>query len=121
MNDEDKLNALQEFLMEAYVEYVSQRRQKVSDNQFAKYLGVSAASYNQWLNGIRLPSYDSALQLAKKLGPQIFDILGYERIAVSADPAIMFIAEKWRYLDNETRKQIIEHIEEELQKRASGT
>lgn len=121
MDDGEKLNALQELLMEAYVDYVSRHKRKVSDNEFAKYLGVSGASYNQWVNGNRLPSYDSALQLAKKLGPRVFDILGYERIAVSNIPEVMFIAENWRYLDGETRNQIIEHITEEVQKRAGRT
>lgn len=120
MDDGERLNQLQELLMEAYVEYVSKHKRKVSDNEFARYLGVSGASYNQWINGNRLPSYDSALQLAKKLGPRIFDILGYEPVAVSSDPNIMFIAENWRYLDGETRNQIIEHIREELHKRTGG-
>ena len=43
----------------------------------------------------------------------MFDILGYDRVAVTSDPNVIFIAYNWRYLDGETRNQIIEHIREE--------
>jgi hypothetical protein len=33
MDEAEKLNALQELLTEAYVEYVNQRRRKVGDNK----------------------------------------------------------------------------------------
>jgi transcriptional regulator with XRE-family HTH domain len=113
MEESEKLNALQALLTEKYLEYVNQHRRKVGDNEFARYLGVSVGSYNQWINGNRLPSYDNVIKLAAKLGPRVFDVLGYDRVMVIADPEIIFIAERWGLLENDTRKQIIEHIREE--------
>jgi transcriptional regulator with XRE-family HTH domain len=113
MEEQEKLNALQSLLTEAYLDYVNQRRRKVGDNEFARYLGVSVGSYNQWINGNRLPSYDNVIKLAAKLGPRVFDVLGYERVMVVADPQLLFIAERWGLLEHDTRQQIIDHIREE--------
>lgn len=117
MEESEKLNALQALLTEKYLDYVNQHRRKVGDNEFARYLGVSVGSYNQWINGNRLPSYDNVIKLAAKLGPRVFDVLGYDRVMVIADPEIIFIAERWGLLENDTRKQIIEHIREETNPR----
>ena len=114
MEEAEKLNQLQSLLTEAYLEYVNQHRRKVGDNEFARYLGVPVGSYNAWINGNRLPSYDNVIRLAVKLGPRIFDILGYDRVMVVADPQIQFIADQWRHLERDTRDQIIEHIKEEI-------
>ena len=116
MEEAEKLNSLQELLTEKYLEYVNQRRRKVGDNEYARYLGVSVGSYNQWINGNRLPSYDNVIKLAAKLGPRVFDVLGYERVMVVADPQLIFIAERWRLLDNETREQIKDHVREESER-----
>ena len=113
MEEAEKLNALQELLTEAYVDYVSQHRRKVGDNEFAKYLGVPPGSYNQWANGSRLPNYQNTIRLAVKLGPRVFDIMGYQRVMVVDDPQIIFLAERWRLLTHETKKQIIDHVREE--------
>jgi len=118
MDDDEKLNRLQEYLTEEHIGYMQERKRKVTDSKFAKYLGVSTASYNQWVNGNRMPSYDNVIKIAARLGPEIFDIMGYDRIAVSNNPDIMLIVDSWRYLDNETREQIIDHITSEMSKRS---
>lgn len=117
MEEQEKLNSLQTLLTEAYLDYVNQRRRKVGDNEFARYLGVSVGSYNQWINGNRLPSYDNVIKLAAKLGPRVFDVLGYERVMVVADPQLLFIAERWGLLEHDIREQIIDHIREETTER----
>ena len=114
MEEAEKLNALQELLTDAYVEYVGKRHRKVSDTEFAKYLGVPPGSYNQWANGSRLPNYENTLRLASILGPRVFDIMGYQRVMVVNDPQIIFIAERWRLLNHDTKKQIIDHVREEV-------
>ena len=123
MEEAEKLNQLQALLTEAYLMYVNQHKRKVGDNEFARYLGVSVGSYNQWINGNRAPGFDNCIKLAaglSKLDPdfshRLFDILGYDRVAVVADPQIQFIADRWRLLDNDTRKQIIDHIREESER-----
>ncbi len=121
MDDSERYNRLQEMLMEAYVEYVGKRKRPVSQNEFArKRLGVSPASYSQWVNGIRLPDFGNCVILAKALGPEIFDIMGYPRLPNYADSKIQFIAERWTYLDEDTKEEIYNHVKEEVGNRSGG-
>lgn len=112
------IELFQELLTEAYMEYIeSHGKRRVSDNQFARYLGVSPASFNQWINGNRLPDIENAAKLAKKLGPRVFDVLGYQEVTYIEDPDLKFITRNWRYLDGDTQQQIIDHITEVINAR----
>ena len=103
----------QELLTEAYMEYIESRgKRRVSDNEFARWLGVSPASFNQWINGNRTPDLENAAKLAKRIGPRVFDVLGYEEATLIEDPELKFITRNWNELDNETRKQIYDHVAE---------
>jgi len=125
MDESEKLNAVQEILTQAYIEFASKRpERKVKDVQFAKHLGVSNASLNQWLNGLRLPGYENCVQLASKLdidkANRLFMVLGYKPIEFVSDKDVQFIARNWRMLDDETKTQIITHIRETLQEQGGG-
>jgi transcriptional regulator with XRE-family HTH domain len=93
-----------------YIENKGTRR--VSDNEFARWLGVSPASFNQWINGNRTPDLENAAKLAKRLGPRVFDVLGYEEVQFIEDPELKFVSRNWKHLDSETRLQIYNHVEE---------
>jgi DNA-binding transcriptional regulator YiaG len=121
MDEQEKLNGLQNLLTEAYLAYVTiHKRRKVGDNEFARYLGVNVGSFNQWINGNRSPDYSNVLRMAPNLakldpeyGRRIFDVLGYDRVTVINDPEVQFISFNWRKLSESTRREIIEHIKEE--------
>lgn len=103
----------QQLLTEAYMEYIENKgTRRVSDNEFARWLGVSPASFNQWINGNRTPDLENAAKLAKRLGPRVFDVLGYEEVQFIEDPELKFVSRNWKHLDSETRLQIYNHVEE---------
>lgn len=113
--DKKTLNEFQKLLTESFFDWArKQGRRNVSDQQFAKYLGVSAPSLNQWINGYRLPNFENAAKLADKLGPEIFDVLGYPRIVAVSDEELRFIIDHWGKLDEETKAVIHEHVKEEV-------
>lgn len=112
VTDGEKINQLHALLTDAYLDYVNQHHRKVGYNEFARYLGVNVGSFNQWMNGNRLPSYDNSLRLSMKLGPKVFDILGYEYVFVITDPELIDISKRWSLLDHDVREQIIEQIKE---------
>ena len=121
MDEEEKLTKFQEFLVDEFFKYQNRKhRRRVSETEFAKFLGVKVASYNAWINGVRLPDYANAVKLASRLGPQVFDILGMERVSVSRDPQTMYILDHWSELDAETKTEILEHIAEEVEKFERG-
>lgn len=46
---------------------------------FARYLEVSQSSLGQWLYGSAVPEGDDVASIARKLGPEIYDVLGLPR------------------------------------------
>ena len=109
----EKVTEFQKFLTEAYLEYAADSgKRRVSDNEFAKYLGVAPASFNQWINGNRVPDVYNAAKLARKLGPRVFDILGFPYIVEANDPDLRFIIRNWSHLPGDVRQQIYDHVVE---------
>ena len=72
MEERENMTPFQMFLVDRYLEYQNQKRRPVSDNEFARYLGVNAGSFNQWINGSRTPDFANAVKLSVKLGPEVF-------------------------------------------------
>ncbi len=117
MDDSERVEKLQELLMEAFAEYQSKIRRPVTQTQFAHYLGVSPVSLSQWMNGTRLPGFDNTVRLAKRLGERIFDITGYSRTEVVTDPILRYIVSHWHLLDEETQNTIYGHVREESEEK----
>lgn len=112
--DEQELSAFQDFLLAAYAQQVSKsRRRKLSDTQFAQWLGVNPAAYNTWINGTRKPDLASAIKLSEKLGPGVFETLGYPRLYKIDDPELSFIIDNWEALDHETQARVLAAIKGE--------
>lgn len=129
MEEQERLTQFQELLTEAFLDYSEKHtnkfKRKVSDTEFARFLGVSTGSFNQWINAARVPNYSNAIRIAMRLGPdyanRIFDILGYERIPIAKDDWLLFIVEYWGLLKHEVQIQIVEHVAEETGKIAPGS
>ncbi|HEX9013906.1 MAG TPA: hypothetical protein VF813_10330 [Anaerolineaceae bacterium] len=67
---------IQGMLTELYEAYRAKSgRRRISDNSFARWLGVSPSNWNYWINGSRLPELKNALILA----PRIEELLGAEK------------------------------------------
>ena len=114
---EERLTAFQQFLTDKIIEWEMGNRKQVSDNAFARYLGVSTGSWNQWKNGNRTPDFSNACKLARKLGPEVFDLLGFPRVIAANNPQLEFIVKVWDQLDTDTQNVIHEHVMEEVQKK----
>jgi transcriptional regulator with XRE-family HTH domain len=108
MEDQGKLIKFQNLLLEAYLNYERERNRKVRDNEFAKWLGVSANSFNAWINGNRIPSYDNAIKLSRRLGKEVFSVLGFPPVTIANYPDLIFLVEHWEEFDNEVKRQIME-------------
>jgi len=112
----NKLNTFQEYLFDKRMEYEQARKRRVSDNEYARHLQVSAGSYNQWINGNRLPSYENAVKLSRILGKEIFDVLGYDRPGSEyKSPYLVYIIDNWKALPENTKKEIFDHVKEMIE------
>lgn len=113
IEDVQDLTRFQELLMAAYDELRTQRkRHKVSDADFARWLGVTPSSLGQWSAGNRAPDIASAIQLSKRLGLEVFDALGYERIPVITDRRLALIVDAWQTLTPDQRAEISSYVKE---------
>ena len=113
--DEEKGKMLAELIWEKRMELAKEKHRMIKDNEMAKWLGVSVGSFNQWVNKNRLPSFPNILKLSAKLGPEVFDIMGRDRVVVIKDQELMFVADQWKLLSEESKKWIIDLVKEKTE------
>ena len=101
------------------MQYINETRNpRISDNRFARILGVSAASFNHWINGTREPDFANVVKLSrsKYIGEKIYNALGYDKpvLPANATPELSFLAENWELLSGDAQKQIFMAMKEFL-------
>jgi len=69
------------YLLRKMSEYDQKIGKRITQAEFADYLGVNRVSITQWLNG-KKPDIKNTQKLAMKLGEEVFDLLGYERPSI---------------------------------------
>lgn len=104
---------LSDFLQDQFLKWMAKQGRVKSQNEFAKWLGVSSGSLSQWMNDSRLPTGDNVHTLAEKLGPQVYDLVGEPR-SMPRDKMLSFIAENWHLLNDDQRSAIKEKALEML-------
>src|SRR5512142_2270255 len=70
---------VKDWLNQKFVEWEKAQGHKQSYYAFSRYLEVSQSGLGQWMIGNGAPSGDDLLNIANKLGPEIYDILGLPR------------------------------------------
>ncbi len=68
-----------DWLNQKFIEWEHSQGRKQSYYSFARYLEVSQSGLGQWMTGSSVPGGDDLLNIATKLGPEIYDILGLPR------------------------------------------
>jgi hypothetical protein len=117
MEERENMTPFQMFLVDKFLDFQNQKKRPVSDNEFSRWLGVSAGSFNAWINANRTPDFGNAVKLSARLGPEVFDLLGFPRIVASRSPQLRYIVEFWEELDTEMKDLIYNHVKEEVVKR----
>lgn len=74
---------------------------------FAEHLGYDHAIVVHWMKGRRKPNPAHALELARHLGLDIYDTLGYER----PDETYFLVLTQWNNLNAQDREKIQQIIE----------
>ncbi len=70
---------IKDWLNQKFVEWEKSQGHKQSYYAFARYLEVSQSGLGQWMIGSGVPSGDDLLNIANKLGAEVYDILGLPR------------------------------------------
>jgi transcriptional regulator with XRE-family HTH domain len=101
------MEKLSDYLHDRFLKWMAKQGRVKSQNEFAKWLGVSSGSLSQWMNDMRLPVGDNIHALAEKLGPEVYDILGEPR-SMPKDATLEFIAANWHLLNKDQQSYIKE-------------
>lgn len=118
MSNQDQHGKLfHQWLQQKYAEYVSwysTRNNKIpSQNEWARYLGITNTNLSQYMLGNRKPDVRQADLLAAKLGMEVYDRLGLPR-KMPHNPILYFVADHWTELDENDQKEIQELIRNRL-------
>ncbi len=116
---------IKEYLRERYKEYIMQQMKdgnvspsqsefvqtisEIASRKLEKPVSISVASFNQWINGVRLPVGDNIEYLAAAFGPQVYDVMGKPRVMPN-DPILKLIVDDFELLDEEERDQLLQFI-----------
>jgi len=114
-----QLTELQELLTEGFEAYRADRKtRRVSDADFARFIGISPASWSQYITGDRKPGYRNTIIMSRSqyIGERIFEVLGYEKPLALASKGmgrdLLTVVDLWPYLDAETQREIVDHVRE---------
>lgn len=112
---DETTSELQDILTAEYQKFSERRKQwRPSLTEYAKWLGVSSASLDQWLLGTRKPDLANTIKLAQRLGPRVYDVMGYPRMLVLNDPKLRLLADNWEVLGDDARREILQIVEREV-------
>jgi transcriptional regulator with XRE-family HTH domain len=70
---------VKDWLNQKFNEWEKAQGGRQSYYAFARYLEVSQSGLGQWMAGSAAPAGDDVLNLANKLGPEVYDVLGLPR------------------------------------------
>ena len=73
------MESFPQFLVRKFREWEISTKRKQSVSSFARYLGVKQPSLSRWMTGDNPPDLEHIQKLAAKLGPEIYEILGFEK------------------------------------------
>lgn len=98
---------LADWLEKKFVEWeaLSGRRRTIAE--FAEWLSIPRPLLSRYMSGSRKPKRETADLIAAKLGPEVYDLLGFQR----PDPLLQRLQACWDDLNDEQRNQIRQFVE----------
>jgi transcriptional regulator with XRE-family HTH domain len=101
-------NAFTEFLENSFVKWQSQMGKRKTIKEFSEYLGVSRPLLSMWMLGRQRPGPKNIELLANKLGPEVYDVLGFPR----PNPDLQALMAAWNYIPSEKQHAMREQGEQ---------
>lgn len=96
-----------QFLELKFLEWQRESGGRKTVLEFAKHIGVSQQTISMWWNGERLPEAANIQKLAKRLGLEVYDVLGLPR----PDEQLHYVQKLWDLLNPEERRALREQAE----------
>ena len=101
-----------QFLTDKYLEWQKKTGERKTATEFATWLGFPKTTLSSWWNNKSTPKDGEIIRkLAAKLGPEVYDVLGWER----PDPDLAYISQHWDNVSPEFRRKFREEVEKQLE------
>ena len=97
-----------QFLESKFLEWQQKQGGRRTVADFANWIGVKQSTLSMWWNSGVDPSGESIRLIAKKLGLEVYDVLGIPR----PDADLHYLQQHWDDLSPEARRAIREAAEE---------
>lgn len=104
--DEAKTKKFVDWLRAAYLDWQRDTGNLGNISKFAEWIdsSISQPTMSKWINGVTLPTGDNIYRLARKLGNEVYDILG--EVPLIEDERLRNIVRGWDGLPEEVKDQM---------------
>lgn len=110
VTEQTKKQQLAEFLEAKFLAWEKETGSRQTLTAWAEHLGISKGLLSNYRKAQRLPKVKTVELLARKLGPEIYDILGMQRQYLG-DKLWNVLVQYWPTTPNEIKHRIAEQVE----------
>lgn len=104
------------WLRKRWLIYHNEHNGFVSQNDYAKHLGISNANLTNYMTNLRRPSAEFVETLADALGPQVYDKLDLPR-KMPKNKDVLYVVDAMADFTEAERKELLEHVRNMRDKR----
>lgn len=114
---------VRQWIMDKFLDWQKQSRDRKSVTEFSAYLGIGNTTVTKWLNGDRTPRGVYIEMVARKLGDEIYELVGTKKKDRSSLMDSLYeelLPEQQEKVDGLIRKFAEQNVRNNAEKRASG-
>lgn len=99
-----------QYLEMKFLEWQQQQGSRKTISEFAVYLEVPQPTISSYMTGARKPDMEKLQKIARKLGFEVYDVLGLPR----PDEDLAYISQHWDTISEEFRRKFRKEVEQQL-------
>ncbi len=107
-----KMQKFPKWLEAQYLKWQNERGKRATLQDFGSFLGISRVSLSQYLAGKRIPDDKNLARIARRLGTQIYEVLGKD-----LDSQLLFILNSWDKLTSDQKEQLLKITQSHIEKK----
>ena len=110
---------LVKFLENEFAKYrIKQNGWRTSQADFARKVGITQQAMSKLMLGDTMPRLETIIKMAEALGPEVFDVCGYPRLAPKGKD-INFIIENFPKLNKDEQGRVMDTMQEMIERKKS--
>jgi len=111
-DDAQRKRAMADFMRRLHLHYINEIvKRGASQNEFSLWLELPENTVSRVMRGSSMPSLETMIAIAKRGGPEVYDICGVPRLE-SEDPGVRELNELYFGLTPEERQALLKNARE---------